>query len=254
MKKSPLCIVFFMLSLSLMATETKVTVRAKAKDAKFIGSSIGGAYIIIRNTLTDEILAQGKTEGSTGNTTLIMKTDRKRGVPISDEHSAKFLATIDIEEPVFVKIEAHAPLNRKQATAVASTELWLIPGKHLSGDGVILEVPGFVVDILNPRTHQYIKLDDVKNTPFNIQANVVMMCGCTISSGGTWNSDDMEVSAIVKKDGVLFNELPLALASVNLFEGSIRITEPGHYEVIVYAYNEKSGNTGVDKVNYVISQ
>ena len=55
----------------LFATETHIIVRAKAKDAKFIGSSLGGAYVIIKNKMTGEILAKGKTQGSTGNTDLI---------------------------------------------------------------------------------------------------------------------------------------------------------------------------------------
>ena len=60
------------------ATPTKVIVRVKAKDAKFIGNSVGGAYIIIRSKTTNEILVQGKTEGGTGNTRLIMNTPKER--------------------------------------------------------------------------------------------------------------------------------------------------------------------------------
>ena len=254
MKKTVLLILSCMLTFSSMATMTRVVVRAKAKDAKFIGSSMGGAHIIVRNAITNEILAQGKTTGTTGNTMLIMKTDLKRGMAITDDRTARFQANIDLKEPVFVQIEAHGPMNRKQATAMASTQLWLIPGKHILGDGVILEIPGFVVDILSPRTHRFIPLDEVKNTPLKIQANIVMMCGCSISKGGTWDSDEIDVKAIVKKEGQPFSELPMALDSVNLFEGSLSVTEPGTYEVLVYAYHARSGNTGVDRVTYIISE
>jgi hypothetical protein len=44
----------------------------------------------------------------------------------------------------------------------------------------------------------------------------------------------------------------MSLTETNLFEGSINLTSAGQYELIVYAYNAKSGNTGVDKVNYVV--
>lgn len=234
------------------ATETQLIVRVKAKDAKFIGSSIGGAYVIIRNQLTDEILAQGKTVGSTGNTDLIMRTPRSRGASISDANTAKFMTTVDIDEPVFVTIEAYAPLNAKQARVHASTELWLIPGKHLLGDGIIIEVSGFIVDILEPRTHHYIALSAVENEPLKIRANVVMMCGCTVSQNGLWDSEKIEVNAIVKLNGALLREVPLSWVSDNLFEGSFPVERAGQYEVILYAYEETAGNTGVDKVNYVI--
>jgi hypothetical protein len=37
-----------------------------------------------------------------------------------------------------------------------------------------------------------------------------------------------------------------------LFDGNTTMQLPGNYELIVYAYNSKTGNTGVDKVNYVL--
>jgi hypothetical protein len=79
-----------------------------------------------------------------------------------------------------------------------------------------------------------------------------MMCGCTIDKGGIWDSDEIEVKGMLKKDGAFFKEINMSLTSVNLFDGNVMIQSPGQYELIVYAFNAKSGNTGVDKVNYVI--
>lgn len=238
---------------SLWAIPTKVIVRAKAKDAKFIGTSIGGAMVIIRNQLTQEILAQGTTTGSTGNTQLIMSTPRARYDQIADENTAQFLAEIDIDAPVFVTIEVLAPINRKHAVVASSTELWLIPGKDLLGDGIVLEIPGFVVDILKPRTHQFIGLSSLENNTLEIQANIVMMCGCTISDGGLWDANKIEVKAIISKQGKKMGEVDLKINTPNFFVGQFKITEPGTYEIIVYAYNPQTNNTGVDKVNYIIN-
>ena len=243
-----------LISLYAKATETKVIVRVKAKDAKFIGSSLGGAYVVIRNKSNQQILAEGKTSGSTGNTSLIMREPKTRGGSITDERTAKFLATLDIDEPMFVSIEVTSPFNNKQAQAKVSTELWLIPGKDILGDGIILEVPGFIIDILKPRTHHYIPLSSVKGKSFKIQANIVMMCGCTISKGGLWNGDQIEVKGILKKDGATFREVPLSIISENLFEGEVVLDSAGQYELIIYAYDPASGNTGVDKVNYILSE
>ena len=252
MEKYILFLLLACFSTTLMATETKLIVRAKARDAKFIGSSLGGAHVIIRNKVNNEILAEGKTVGSTGNTGLIMNTARERGVAIADEQTAHFLASIDIEEPTFISIEVIAPFSGKQAQSRASTDLWLIPGKHILGDGIIIEFPGFIVDVLKPRTHQYIALNDVKDEPFSVKANIVMMCGCVIKEGGIWDSNDIEVKGILKRNGVHFADVEMSLIGTNLFEGNTRILFAGQYELIVYAYNPESGNTGVDKVNYVI--
>lgn len=243
---------FLFTNLMVSATETKVMVRAKARDAKFIGTSLGGAHIIIRNKLNQKILAEGNTTGSTGNTDLIMKVPKVRGNSVADEQTAGFIANIDIDEPTFVNIEVVSPLNSKQAQAVVSTELWLIPGKHILGEGIILEIPGYIIDILKPRTHQYIALNTIKNNPFLFQANIVMMCGCVIDKGGVWNSDEIEVKGILKKDGKFIKNVDMSLVSTNLFEGSHLINTPGNYELVLYAYHEKTGNTGVDKVNYVV--
>jgi hypothetical protein len=252
MTKSIILIAVLLLSLSSFATQTKILVRAKAKDAKFIGSSLGGAYVIIRNKTNNRILAEGKTNGSTGNTDLIMNIPKERGSSITDNQTAKFLATIDIDEPTFISIEVISPNNNKQAQINVHTELWLIPGKDILGDGIVLEIPGFIIDILKPRTHHYISLDSVKDNPFQIKANIVMMCGCTIRKGGIWNSDEIEVKGILKKDGEHFKDIDMSLVKTNLFEGNVNINSAGNYELIIYAYNSKSGNTGVDKVNYVI--
>ncbi|MBK1896117.1 hypothetical protein [Chryseobacterium paridis] len=234
------------------AKETKITVRAKAKDAKFIGSSLGGAYVIIRNKINNTILAEGKTSGSTGNTDLIMKVPKLRESSIADDTTGKFLATLNIDEPTFISIEVLSPFNHKQAQAKVSTELWVIPGKDILGDGIILEIPGFIIDILKPRTHQYITLNSISGKPFQIQANIVMMCGCVIDKGGVWDSDKFETKVILNKDGKFVGESNLSLVSTNLFEGNISISTPGNYELFVYAFDPKTGNTGVDKINYVV--
>lgn len=44
----------------------------------------------------------------------------------------------------------------------------------------------------------------------------------------------------------------MSLISTNLFDGNVTIQTSGQYEFILYAYNPKSGITGVDKMNYVV--
>ena len=176
MQKKALYTLFLLLigfAYSTYATETKLIVRVKAKDAKFIGSSMGGALVMVRDSETGQILAKGLTKGSTGNTKLIMYTT-ERGVALSDEATAKFETTLDIDEPQLVTIEASGPYSQRQSMATSTAQVWLIPGKDIVGDGVILEVPGFAIDILAPQAHERISLNKNRGK-ISITINMVMM-------------------------------------------------------------------------------
>lgn len=252
MKKYSIRIVLSFLMLlffhGIYSQETSVMIRAKAKNAKFIGSSIGGAKIIVRNSVTGEILDQGVTEGSTGNTDKIMKEDWKRGEDLSEDDTAGFLAHLDITEPQFITVEAFAPYNKKQATVHATTQLWVFPGKDIAGDGVVLEIPGFVVDILSPQTHEALSAD--KNIV--IKANVVMMCGCPVTEGGLWDAGKYEIKAIISGKDFETKEVALeATDKASTFSAETNL-EPGLYEVSVYAFDPETGNSGLDKTNIIV--
>ena len=141
------------ISTSAMAVPTHITVRVKAKDAKFMGTEIGGALVTIKDAQTGELLAEGVTEGTSGNTNLIMKTPKARGVPISDQNAAKFEATLDIDEPRYVEVTAYGPLSQRQSANKASATQWVVPGKHINaGDAWMIELSGLLVDVQSPPT------------------------------------------------------------------------------------------------------
>lgn len=231
------------------AVPTTLLVRAQAKDAKFIGSSIGGARILVKETSTGKIMADGFTNGSTGNTRQIMQEPHTRHQPLADAETAGFTALLDIDAPVFVTVEAHAPWSQPQARIKVETQLWIIPGKNISGDGLVLEFPGFVVDILSPQTHESIAAG--KAIP--ITANVVMMCGCPVTEGGIWDASGYEVAAIVQKDGEQQQEVPLQITEkASTFHAELIPEAPGLYQVTVYAYDPTTGNTGVNIKNFIV--
>ena len=49
-----------------------------------------------------------------------------------------------------MEITAEGPLGIPQATAKASKTLLLVPGRDVLGDGVVLELHGFAVEIESP--------------------------------------------------------------------------------------------------------
>jgi len=234
----------------LIAQTTQITIRALAKDAKFIGTGIGGAYVVVKNHYTQEVLAKGYTSGASGNTDIIVQQPRERYNRITDDNTAKFIATLDIKEPTLLDIEAIAPFKRQHAAIRSSTQIWALPGKDILGDGIILEIPGFVVDILSPTTHQEIASS---NNPLIIRTNVVMMCGCTVKDGGVWDAKNYDVTATVLKDGTETAKIDLVkTAEANVFEAKIPANNRGNYEIIVTAFDRKAHNTGVDRINFVV--
>ena len=130
---------------------TKIIVRVVSKDAKVIGSGVGGALVRIKNLETGEIFAQGKQEGGTGDTDRIMVQPRKRGETLYGTPDAAFFqAEILLDKPTQVEIYTEAPLSYPHAIQKGSKTLTLMPGKHILDEGVIIELNGLIVNILSP--------------------------------------------------------------------------------------------------------
>jgi hypothetical protein len=153
-------IIFLLTSPSLFAERipTKVVVRVVAKDAKVIGSGVGGALVRIKNLETGEILAEGKQEGGTGDTERIMVQPRRRGENVYGSSGAAFYeAEIALDRPTQVEIYTEAPLAYPQSIQKGSKTLTLIPGKHVLGEGVIIELDGLIVNVVSPSPKHSLK-------------------------------------------------------------------------------------------------
>jgi hypothetical protein len=137
---------------------TKVIVRVVSKDSKVVGSGVGGAFVRIKNLESGEILAQGKQEGGTGETDRIMVQPRKRGeVLFGTPDAAFYQAEIPLDKPTQVEIFAEAPLAYPHALQKGSKTITLIPGKHILGEGVTIELNGLIVNILIPSPKENLK-------------------------------------------------------------------------------------------------
>lgn len=128
---------------------TTLVIRATSRDAKIIGSLVGGASVTVRNADTGELLAQGVQTGGTGETTRIINEPHPRDGTIYDTPgAASFLATILLDEPTRVTIEAEGPLDYPQALGRATKTMLVVPGEDVRGEGILLEIHGFIVEIL----------------------------------------------------------------------------------------------------------
>ncbi len=247
-----LCLVGLVSAGAALAEPTDVTVRVISKGAKFVGSSMGGVQITLRDANTNELLAQGQTSGGTGSTQKIMKEAHGRGAPVSTEGSAKFNATLDLETPRLVEVEAYGPLSQRQSAVTVTSTQWVVPGKHVTGgDAWLLELPGFIVDVVAPQTP--LKAGDAPQT-LTLTANVFMMCGCPITPDGLWDANAYEIEAMLMREGEPVRTVPLNYAGkASQFETDFEITEPGTYEAIVYAYDPANGSTGLDRATFSIN-
>jgi len=236
----------FGLSSYSYATETQVMVRAKAVDAKFIGTSVGGVKAVIEDAETGEILDQGWIKGGTGSTTTLIKEDIKRGQALTTEKTAGYIATVDISTPRLVRVKLIGPYGYRQSLQQASMTTWLIPGKDILGDGIVLNMTGFIVD-------GWTRV--LEGGQVDIYSKAAMLCGCPIYPDGLWDPKNYEATAIIMQDETKVEEVSLKFTGpVGMFSGKTTITKPGHYKAIVYLFDKSTGNVGVDRTMFEINE
>ena len=238
--------------LSLTAVPTSISVSVLSHDAKFVGSDMGGMHITIRELLGGELLASGKTLGSTGDTKRIMADTRERDLVLLTEGSARFDAVLDLKRPTRVRIEATGPLAQLQSAATV-TEIWtLLPGKDYSeGNGIILRLPGMVVDVLAPPAH----LKTEATNSVEVTANVAKMCGCPIGEKTPWPVDRYSVEArLYEAGGELLQVVPLDYTGAHSqFSGAVPVPGPGAYEIIVTAFDPATKDSGADTTTIILN-
>ena len=237
-------VALMMFSLSAIAAETQIMVRAKAVDSKFIGTSVGGIRAIVEDAETGEILDQGWINGGTGDTAVLMENPLKRGEPQTDEKTAGFLANVDIDAPRLLRFKLIGPYGYQQAYQEASVTSWVVPGKDILGDGIIITMTGFIVDAWTRV---------LEGGQVDIYTKASLLCGCPITKDGLWQADNYEVKAIIMRDDKNIDEVTLDFTGpIGMFSGKTTITEPGHYKAVVYLYDAKTGNVGVDRSMFEI--
>ncbi len=239
------------ISTPVVAEPTDITVRVLSRDAKFVGTSMGGARVVLRDAHTGAVLAAGVTEGGTGNTSMIMHEDGGRRTRMVDESAASFKTTLDLDAPRLIEVEATGPSAQPQSEQRVTARQWVIPGRAPGGtEGWILELPGFVVDVLAPPAHVRLS-GDIRSV--RVRANVVMMCGCPIEPGGLWDADAYEVAMIVTRNGERVASVPMSYAGeTSQFDGAVPVQASGLYDVTVFAYDPRTGNTGLDRTTFIV--
>lgn len=230
-------------------TPTRVMVRVASHDAKIIGSGVGGARVTIRDQRTGSVLAEGIQEGGTGDTRRIMGS-RDRGSNVFDtEGAAGFMAELDLTEPTWVVVSAEGPLGTPDMLRHASTTTLLVPGRDVLGDGIVLELRGFTVELRAPGAGDTLP----EGERVEVRARVTMLCGCPTSPGGIWDSDGYEIVARVLRDGRLISETPLSFSGeTSIHSAMLPPMDAGEIVIEVLSMDDANGNFGLARRRYTV--
>lgn len=224
------------------AVPTTVVVRAVANDAKLIQDPVGGAHISIENAETGDVLAEGRQTGNSGSTDTIMRQPHERGATIYDvSGAAKYETTLNLEKPTRVTVTAEGPLDYPQAMQSTSKTVLLLPGQDVKGDGIVLPLHGFIVEILSPT-----EATASSGGTLPIRARVRMLCGCPTEPGGLWDATRYTIRAQLLREGRVVAETPLSFAgTTSEYDGTLAVPDDGATRLRVTVSDAERVNFGM---------
>lgn len=234
------------------AIATPVVVRVVGNHALALGDPVGGAAVTIKDVETGAILASGKQTGVSGDVRSIMQTPHQQIEQIySVKGAAAFTTILQLDKPTLVEITGEGPLKFPQALRRASKTVLLYPGKPVSGDGIVLELNGLLVQIEGPPKNQPLGVGDTGT----IRTTVRMLCDCIVEPFGNWDSRKMDIYGEMRLDGRvlakidLFHQGPKGLLLGNyVIPRSLK--GQTHLTLRVVASDPEGMNIGYDEITY----
>lgn len=258
------------------AASTSITVRVQAKGGKFLADDIGGSEVTIRDAQTGERLGGGLALGTdSGNLSSTYTSNASLSaivtpaVPPATEPTIQWLSpdestsglTVDlpISRPTLLAITALGPMGGLQSAHRVTATQWIVPGQTLNeGPGFVIELPGLLVQVMEPATHLAIESTDL---PYVISflVNVTMMCGCQINDGQPWIPSDFQVTAAIGPVGQPVAEtvaLCFPGSAPSIFTGSWTLPagSSGFYQAVITAVQRSTGNTGTGTVTFFVKE
>ncbi|UCD35515.1 MAG: hypothetical protein JSU90_01405 [Nitrospiraceae bacterium] len=73
-----------------------------------------------------------------------------------------------------------------------------------------------------------------------------------MTPGGLWDSGTYEIKVLVKYEGKIVETVGLDYAGPSTFAGQAVVEKKGAYELIVYAFDPRTGNSGVDRTRVTV--
>lgn len=220
---------------------TRVVTHVVTHDAKLIGTAVGGVRVTIRDVLSNRLLAEGRHLGGTGDTKRIMQDAHGRNDTLFvGGDAARYEASFTLSVPTLVDIIAEGPLDYPDQMVQATKRVLLLPGQEIGGDGVVLELHGYVIDLMGPDTTRALSA----SSSIAVRARVRMLCSCPTQPGGMWEVNS--VVARLVRDSAVVTETNLTYAGEqSIYSGEFSKVEAGTYRLEVIASSPGSVTNGV---------
>jgi len=231
---------------------TEVVIRVVGNHAMVLGDTVGGAAVTIRDAATGAVLASGTQTGSTGDLRSIMQTPHEHIEQIySMKGAASFTATLHLTKPTLVEVTGEGPLKFPRAKRRASKTVLLYPGKHVTGDGIVLVLYGLLVRIESPTPDRPLGIGD----GVTVRATVNMMCDCVVEPFGNWDSRKMELYGEVRNGDTVIGRVEFFHQGPRgLFQGDYTIPRSlkgkDRLTLRVVASDKEGMNVGYDEITY----
>jgi hypothetical protein len=244
---------------------TNVLVRVQAKGGKFLGPDAGYSQVTLTDVGSETVLAQGIAQGGSGTLLGAFDSAATRQQIVTPQFgtqttlwlsatpgqsTAGFSAAIELDAPTMVEFAAEALTDGVPNGHAVRQTMWLTPGADLTAEpGVVLVMPGLIVDILVPATQT------LPGTTLDVSAWVTMMCGCQIDPTLPWVPSEFQVTATVSQIGGAFTTtVPLTFQSASTFDTAEPITlpGPGNYQLTVNAVQAAEGNVGSEHMTFTV--
>jgi hypothetical protein len=155
-----------------------------------LGRDVGGARVTITDLETKQVLATGIQQGDAGDQNQIMRTPHLMEEPVySARPAAAFTTALTLQRPTLVEVAAEGPLAYPASMRRAAKTVLLIPGQDLTGDGIVLHLNGYIVQIEHPKAGEpLIAKNDVA-----LKASVRTLSGTLVRPHGDWDSRKIRI-------------------------------------------------------------
>ena len=229
-----------------------MVVRVVGNHGMPLGDTVGGAAVTIKNVETGAILASGTQTGPTGDLRAIMQTPRLPTEQIFNaKDSASFTAELTLSKPTVVEVTGEGPLKYPAAKRRASKTVLLYPGKPITGDGIVLQLYGMIVQIEAPKPDRPLGIGD----GVTVRATVRMMCDCIVEPFGNWDSRKMSLYGEVRSDNQVIGKFDFFhQGPKGLFLGDYTIPRSlkgkERLTLRVVASDAEGMNSGYDEITY----
>ncbi|MCS6897667.1 MAG: hypothetical protein NZM29_06795 [Nitrospira sp.] len=233
---------------------TTVLIRVVAHGSMVLGKEVGGARVTITDVATGRILATGLQQGEAGDQNQIMRTPRLLEEPIySTRTSAFFTTTLDLLHPIQVDITAEGPLAYPAAMQRVTKRVWLVPGQDMTGDGIVLTLYGYIVQIEQPKPNEPL----VAREDVTLRASIRTLSGSWVRPHGDWDSRKLHIYGEILIGNRVIERLQLFYSGRNAeFEAPFFVPRhsdaPDGMTVRVIAADPASGNFGVGSARYPV--